>query len=100
MARTFLDTVAGHEYKSEVARSYQTRFAKCQGKLFCFLDYDGVPWNNNNAEHAVKRFVYLDAVINGSSTPDGMREYLIFLVIPQNLWVKMTAEWRLHGAFF
>jgi hypothetical protein len=80
MAQTFLDTVAGNEYKSEVARSYQARFAKCQGKLFTFLDYDGVPWNNNNAEHAVKRFVYLNAVINGSST---MREYLILLSISE-----------------
>ena len=23
-------------------------------RLFTFLDYDGVPWNNNNAEHAIK----------------------------------------------
>ncbi len=25
-------------------------------KLFVFLDYDGVPWNNNNAENAIKLF--------------------------------------------
>ena len=24
--------------------------------MFTFLDHDGVPWNNNNAEHAIRRF--------------------------------------------
>src|SRR5262249_6133526 len=33
---------------SEVARGYRKRFEKYQGKLFTFLDYDGIPWNNNN----------------------------------------------------
>jgi hypothetical protein len=72
----------------------EVRFAKCQGKLFTFLDYDGVPRNNNNAEHAVKRFVYLDAVVNGSSTPDGMREYLILLSIYETLRRKNVSFLR------
>jgi len=29
---------------------------KYGSRLFTFLDYDGVPWNNNNAEHAIKGF--------------------------------------------
>jgi hypothetical protein len=77
--------VLHQEFRSAVARSYQERFTKYQSKLFCFLDYDGVPWNNNNAEHAVKRFTYLKAVIGGSSTPDSMQEYLVLLSISETL---------------
>jgi hypothetical protein len=32
---------------------------KNRDKLFTFLEYDGVSWNNNNAEHAIKAFARL-----------------------------------------
>jgi hypothetical protein len=32
----------------------------------------GVPWNDNNAEHAIKRFVHLRKAIGGSSTAKGI----------------------------
>ena len=35
---------------------FKERLEKNRDKLFTFLSYDGVPWNNNNAEHAVKAF--------------------------------------------
>lgn len=41
----------------------------------------GVPWNNNNAEHAVKAFAMLRNVIRGTSTEKGIREYLTLLSI-------------------
>jgi hypothetical protein len=44
------------DYQTEVGRAYKKRFEKNRDKLFTFLDYDGVPWNNNNAEHAIKAF--------------------------------------------
>ena len=50
-------------------------------KLFTFLDYDSVPWNNNNAEHAIKAFAALRKGIGGTSTEKGIREYLILLSI-------------------
>jgi len=34
--------------------------------LFTFLEHDGVPWNNNNAEHAIKAFVRLRNIIGGA----------------------------------
>jgi hypothetical protein len=43
-------------FKSEVALSVQRRLEKNRNKLFTFLLYDGIPWNNNNAEHAIKAF--------------------------------------------
>ena len=62
----------------------QKRIAKNRDKLFTFLDYDGVPWNNNNAEHAVRAFTRLRNAI-GTSTPKGHREYATLLSIQQTL---------------
>lgn len=73
--------LSARTYKTDEAAKYQKRFAKNAPKLFTFLDYDNVPWNNNNAEHAVKPFAKLRHVIGGMSTPKGIREYLILLSI-------------------
>jgi hypothetical protein len=43
--------------------------------------HDGVPWNNNNAEHAVKAFATLRRVINGVTSQAGLRDYLVLLSI-------------------
>jgi hypothetical protein len=57
-----------------------------KAKLFKFLDYDDVPWNNNNAEHAVRAFTRLRNVMS-TSTPKGTREYCILLTLQQNFAV-------------
>jgi predicted RecB family nuclease len=77
----FYRMLAKRKYHTEVAVGYQKRFQKNQGSLFTFLDHDNVPWNNNNAEHAIKAFARLRKVIGGMSTPKGMREYLVLLSI-------------------
>jgi predicted RecB family nuclease len=69
--------------QSEVAIKCKQRFEKNRGKLFAFLDYDGVPWNNNNAEHAIKAFAALRRVMQGSSTQKGIEDYLILLSVCQ-----------------
>ena len=43
-------------------------------KMFTFLDFDDVPWNNNNAEHAVKAFALLRRVIEGLTTERSLRD--------------------------
>src|ERR1700738_4830598 len=55
------------------------RLQKNRNKMFTFLDFDDVPWNNNNAEHAVKAFASLRRVIEGPTTEEGLRDYLILL---------------------
>ncbi len=40
-----------------------------------------MPWNNNNAEHAIKAFAALREVIEGTTTPEGIEEYLILLSV-------------------
>ena len=57
----------------------QTAIRENRDKLFTFLRYDGVPWNNNNAEHAIKAFARLKDVISGLSTKKGLDEYLTLL---------------------
>ncbi len=52
----FIRLVDSADYESEAARRYQNRIQKYRSSLFTFLDHDGVPWNNNNAENAIKRF--------------------------------------------
>ena len=70
-------------YISEAALKCKERFEKNCDKVFTFLSYDGVPWNNNNAEHAIKAFARLRRAIEGLSTPKGIEEYLILLSICQ-----------------
>ena len=36
-------------YRSVIAQSVQDRIIRNKDCLFTFLNYDGVPWNNNNA---------------------------------------------------
>jgi len=73
----FLDSVAARELLSELAVKYQKRFQKSGSKMFTFLDHEGVPWNNNNAEHAIKRFAKYRRDANGKFTETSLREYLI-----------------------
>ena len=73
------------EYASELAIKYRTRLKKNWGRLFTFLDHDAVPWNNNNAENAIKGFAALRRVIGGSSTEKGLRDSLKLLSIAQTL---------------
>jgi predicted RecB family nuclease len=79
----FFSDLTGHAFASEVATKYQKRLLKYQHKLFVFLDHDGVPWNNNNAENALKRFASRRKIIGASFSEKGLREYLLFLSMYQ-----------------
>jgi hypothetical protein len=46
--------LAGRQFHSDLAQSYEQGLAKNRDKLFTFLSHDSVPWNNNSAEQAVK----------------------------------------------
>ena len=83
--RRFFRNIVAPSGQSELARKYQVRLRKNEARLFTFLDYDGVPWNNNNAENAIKGFATLRQVIGGSSTEKGLKESLQLLSIAQTL---------------
>jgi transposase-like protein len=80
----------GEVFISENLKKMQDQLPACveclernRNKLFTFLEYDGIPWNNNNAEHAMKAVAMLRDVIESSTTEKGMREYLVLLSICQ-----------------
>ena len=64
---------------SEPARKITERLQKNRNKMFTFLHFDDVPWNNNNAEHAIKAFASLRRVIEGKTTEKGLTDFLILL---------------------
>jgi hypothetical protein len=84
----FYQVLSRRDYKTDVAAGYKKRFEKNRDKLFTFLDHDGVPWNNNNAEHAIKAFARLRNVIGANGTPKGVREYLVLLSISETCKYK------------
>ncbi len=64
---------------SEAATKIIERLRKNRNTMFTFLDFDDVPWNNNNAEHAIKAFASLRRVIDGTTTEKGLRDFLVLL---------------------
>jgi hypothetical protein len=74
----FLDSVASADFSSQLAIKYKKRFQKKIGeKMFTFLDHNGVPWNNTNAEHATKRFAKYRRQADGCFTERSLKEYLV-----------------------
>lgn len=73
---------------SDKSEQYRTRLRKYREKLFVFLEHDGIPWNNNNAEHAIKPFAKYRRLFQKSMQSKGLKDYLIMLSIQQ------TCEYR------
>ena len=71
------------DFNSEAATKCKQRFEKNRDKLFTFLSFDGIPWNNNNAEHAIKAFARLQKIISGLSNKRGIDEYLTLLSVAE-----------------
>ena len=87
------------DYQSAAATACKERFQKNRNRLFTFLEHDGVPWNNNNAEHAIKGFARLRDVIGGCSTELSIRElprlveHLPDMQIPERGLLGFSAVW-------
>ena len=79
----FYQNLGDRRLNSDVAIEYEKRLVKNREKLFTFIKHDGVPWNNNNAEHAVKHFAYYRVVVDGKVTEAPLRDYLVLLTIYQ-----------------
>jgi predicted RecB family nuclease len=79
----FFEVLAGESFRSETAQALRERLLRYRDKLFTFIHHDGVPWNNNNAENAVKRFAWYRAGTVGLVTESGLNDYLVLLSICQ-----------------
>jgi len=84
----FYEQLVKQEHESEISVKWSKRFVRNREKLFTFLDHDGIPWNNNNAEHAIKAFVCLRRVFGASQTPRTIQDYLVLLSIYQTCKFK------------
>ena len=68
---------------AEICLKWKKRFLSVQGELFTFIDYNGIPWNNNNAETAIKAVALYRRDSEGLTTKKGIQEYLPLLTIQQ-----------------
>jgi hypothetical protein len=82
-ADQFVEMVTTRSYSSEVMHGYQKRIKKSGGRMFTFLRYDNVPWNNNNAEHAVKYLAKYKRVCEGMFSERSLNEALVLLSVFQ-----------------
>jgi predicted RecB family nuclease len=82
--KAFFDDLCSGEPNSEVARGYRKRLEKYRSKLFTFLDHDGVPWNNANAEHAIKCFAKYRQFADGRFTEASLGDHLVILSVYQS----------------
>jgi hypothetical protein len=78
---SFFRRLQRRTYQTEVAIGYKKRFEKNRDKLFTFLDYDGVPWNNNNAEHAIKSVAQMRRAVGSKGTARSIKDTLVLLSI-------------------
>ena len=69
---------------SEATERFRERFLKYEGELFEFLGHDGVAWNNNYAEHAVKQFAHYRVICDGNMNEAGLTSYLALLSVSQS----------------
>jgi hypothetical protein len=84
----FIDLLEGSSVTSDTAGKYFKRILKYRAKLFTFMEFNGVPWNNNNAEHSIKPFAKYRRLIDGQITENGLRPYLVLLSIYQTCKYK------------
>jgi predicted RecB family nuclease len=79
----FFRTLLAQSPHSDAAGALRERLLKCQTKLFTFIHHDSVPWNNNNAENAIKQFAYYREGTTGTMKEVGINDYLVLLSIYQ-----------------
>ena len=67
----------------ELILKYQKRFDRYRESLFAFLELDGIPWNNNAAERAL-RHLAVQRKISGAFSSKGAQDYIRLLGVAQS----------------
>jgi len=80
---SFYRALGEDQYETEIAAHYQRRLTRHRERLFEFLKHDGIPWNNNNAENAIKAFAKYREMAGHLGTRQGLEDYLVLLSIQQ-----------------
>jgi len=79
---------------TEIGKKWINRFIRNENSLFTFLDHNGVPWNNNNAEHAIKSIAIHRREINGFYSRKGIDELLVLLSISETCKYRGISFWE------
>lgn len=74
--------IIGREYTSEPVRTFQKRFDRYRESLFTFLTQDGIPWENNMAERAIRQLA-VQRKISNTFSKRVAPQYLLLLAISQ-----------------
>jgi predicted RecB family nuclease len=75
--------IIGREYTSELVQTFQKRFDRYRESLFTFLTQDGIPWENNMAERAIRQLA-VQRKISGFFFKRVAPQYLLLLAISQS----------------
>ena len=80
---SFYEKTINSNYDTETSLYYQNRFIRFKDKLFQFLSFDNVSWNNNNAERAIKLLATHSNKTITLFSPKRIGEYLRIMSIYQ-----------------
>jgi hypothetical protein len=72
----YFESLATRTFRSEAAEALRERLVKYREKLFTFIRHDAVPWNNNNAENAIRQFAYYREDTTRMLTEVGLTDHL------------------------
>jgi len=72
-----------NDFETEICEKWQKRLLSSEHELFTFLNYDGIPWNNNNAEVAIKAVAVYRRDVDGLPSQKSIQEHLTLLSINQ-----------------
>ena len=75
----FFQSFTSRSFGSHAAELLRQRLVKYRDKIFTFIQHDGVSWNNNLAEYAIKRFACYRKGTVGSLKEEGITDYLTLL---------------------
>lgn len=81
--RFYRQSINNVTWESDIIQTYQKRFVRYRESLFLFLSEDGIPWNNNMGERAL-RHLAIQRKISGSFFVQGATDYLTMLGIAQS----------------
>jgi hypothetical protein len=79
----YFEAIAVKAFRSEAAEAVRGRLLKNRDKLFTFICHDGVSWNNNLAENAIRQFAYYREDQPGRLRESGLADYLVLLSLYQ-----------------
>jgi hypothetical protein len=79
----FFNTLQDRVFESEAAIGLRDRLIKNRNRLFRFIHRDGVAWNNNIAENAIKRVAYFREDAGKSIKEVGINEHIVLLSLYQ-----------------